>query len=904
MGTGVEAATRAVAPLVFISHARDDDSPVRQQLRENLAALEKAGKIRVWIDLEFKPGVSWRPELKDAIAEASVAILLVSRLFLSASFIRDVELPALEFEHQRRSLPIMPLLLEECMWTAVPLIADAVIWPNEKRRLNDIEPVELQRVLVEFVKLVNEKAMNAVQPRIRADDAVNGTQRLNSPLRPQPIGREHEKDECVAMLQANRGLALYGLPGQGKTELARYVASCCAQQYPDGFCEVDLQNEHQVENLPRLIATALGTPEVTSSYDLLRHKRMVFLLDGFDRLLQDSNPVPIGRALDLLLSALGENSRVIITSQQRIDKAGVVAKKVRPLLAHASLELFQSLSDAGHGQTEVAALQEFVDKDLAGHPLSIKIVARYCSAVRVPIEVLRRLWREKWTEIAKVTPSLDDRTLLASFELSYATLSGTEPQWLLVMSLLPDGISTSQIREIWPDHETEVYDCVRTLSNRAFLEERSDSEALRLVGPLFRFAFEKRSQAYTHPLKALSQKLDEYSDAIDRFIDRYVQAHAPQPTDVDPRKKNELIRAQFHNVHASLERRLDPSKNSSTLSAAGSVLLLYWAYHNNLSAVDNPMASPVDAIRYLKRAHDVYVANERTEDAIRCQYYIGNILWLRGDIAAARPYLGEAISNDSATPQIVCDSQRAFAHIEYKEGSLLRSVELYEKVIERARLSAYSDCVRRCLVGLLDAYRKLEHFDRGISLFESAVRPEIQTYQRSIRGNALRAFAYILSSKGDLSLAEEQYNHALAEFSGVSAFGQAHCKRGLGDVYTRLGRLEDATNEFDAAIRLYDEAQKNPSLGVGLVLLGRGRISLARNDTSVAIAEFRHAADLFDRTQLNEPYEFAVAHELLGDAHIMFGNVDAAGANYQIAIATFVAMNADRVVERLRAKIR
>ena len=888
-------------PLIFISHARDEKSPVREQLVEHLKVLEEAGKIRIWIDLDFKPGDNWNAELQKAIAAAFAAVLLVSRTYLSRSFIQKYELPQLEAEYTKRHLPILPLLLEECLWGEIPIIANSVVWPNEHKRLDEFSDVDLKRVLVEFVTHVREMVGAPGSSAVNVAE-VNApvNQRFLFPL--SPIGRDRERDESTVILRASRGLALFGVPGQGKTALARYVAATLISQFSDGVYEVDLQNEQQVGSLPRLIAAAMGATQAPRFYEVLQNKRVLLLLDAFDQVLLNSEPEKIGRALDSLLMALGPESRVIITSQQRIDKAGVITKEVRPLAKNFAFDLFLGLSSATYSEEEQALLRDFVDRDLAGHPLSIKIVARYCSAVRIPAVDLRRLWREKWTEIAKLTPSLDDRTLLASFELSYATLSLGDRLWLLVMSLLPDGVSSSHVKEIWPLWETEIYDSMRTLSDRAFLEKRGDDDLSRLMGPIFRFASEKRRQAFTHAADPLQSRLLEFSNGVDVFVDRYVQLHAPQPTDDDPQKKNEMIRGQFHNIHASLDRRLEPSKDVATLAAAKSVLSLYWAYHNNLSPIDNPMASPVDAIKYLSKAYDVYIANQRGDDGIRCQYYIGNILWLRGNIADAKLYLMDTASNSGKASQIVCDSQRAFAHIEYKEGNIRRAVDLYERVIDLAKSIDHVDCIRRSIVGILDAYRKLEDFKCGTELFENTVLPQIADYQPSIKGNALRAYAYLLAQLGELQRAEEQYKQAIDVFSRVSAFGLAHCRRGLGDVYIKLNRFREASGEFNTAMRLYDEAQKNPSLGVGLVFLGRGRLYFAQEQLEPAIDEFRKGVALFDRSHLNEPYELGVAHELLGDAYVAANKNDLASANYQIAVTTFARMGASRVVDRLKKK--
>lgn len=886
-------------PLIFVSHAREDESPVRSELLQHLTALEKSGKIRVWIDLNYEAGAEWFPEMEEAFSDAAAAILLVSSLYLSREFIRNEELPALEEQRKTRKLPVLPLLLEECVWKEIPLISQAVVWPNEKRRLNELSVVDRQKTLVEFVGQA-VRAATSEQGAFESGGSTFG--RTDHPFVSIPIGRELERNETISLLRANRGVNLYGVPGQGKTELARYIGSGTPDQYPSGFYEIDLQYEKQIENLSGLIASSIGSTSATSSYEVLRNTRLLLLLDGFDQLLLNNDREKVGRSLSSLLSALGDGSRVIITSHQKIEKIGIVPKPVRPLTPEFSLTLFHKLSGGLYEDSDKAELADFVDRSLGGHPLSIKIVARYCSKVRIPLEDLRRLWREKWAEIAKTNPSFDDRPLFAAFEISYATLANVEQLWFVVLSLLPDGISVSSIKDIWPDEEASVYSALGSLSDRGFLEERGDQSLIRLIGPLYSYSSEKRLEAERNAIGGIGERLRQHASSIDEFLDQYVERFAPQPSDSDQRTKSQLVRVQFHNIHASLSRRLEPSTESSALAAASSVLHLYWAYHNNLGAANNPMVSPIDAVNYLRKAHDIFVANRRNDQAIRCQYYIGNILWLRGD-STARSYLSETANNDGATPEIICDSRRAFAHIEYKESSLTRAVELYEDVIEAAEKIDYVDCIQRCWVGLLDAYRKLEEYDIAIEKFNDGINPSLSHCQRSIRGNLLRAYAYILAQKGDAERAKNFYNDALKEFDGVSAFGQAHCRRGLGDVYLQMGFLDAAATEFDAAMVLYDEAHKNPSLGVGLVALGRGKLLAAKSHFNDAILEFRNTAALFDRNSLNEPYEFGVAHELLGDAHSSLGHRELALANYQIALTTFIRMEATKASSRLNNKI-
>ena len=666
-----------------------------------------------------------------------------------------------------------------------------------------------------------------------------------------PIGRDHDRDAAILDLKRYRGLVLFGAPGQGKTALARYIALTSAGNYKTGVYEVDLESERQIENLPRLIANALGHPDIPGSYDLLHRMSSLVILDGLDNILSAADPAKLRTSLRLLTDALSQDSRVIITCQKRFEKEGLVTREVRPLSQEHALSLFHRFSEGLYTREADGPVSSFVTGDLAAHPLSIKIVGRYGSDLKLPFGDLKRLWNEKWLMIAQESPpSIDDRGLLTAFELTYASLSQTEQLLFLTLSLLPDGISPELIRAIWPQQESESYDALKRLRHRSLLEDDAIHPTFsgRLRGPLFRFALTKKLLLEGNRGNGTTAKVERAAAAIDQYFDHYVTTHAPQYTDADPRQKNELIRSHFHNIHSSVDRRLKPSTRPETIAAARSVLSLYWAYHNNLSGANNPISSTEDATTYLSKAADIFQANKKSEEATKCRYYIGNILWLRGDIPGAQAYLRETEESAEADEKIRCDSRRAFAHIEYKQGDINRSIDQYLTVAESANRIKYESCALRCQIGLLDAYRKLGKLDLGLQTFE-AMKDAVEAYGPDLRGNALRGFAYLLAEKENLSAAESEYQKGLRVFEGVSLFGQAHCQRGLGDVYVKMGRFAEAEIAFDASMRLYDDAQKNPSLGVGLLYLGRSRLALAQKRFEESAQWCRHAAELFGPQQ-------------------------------------------------------
>ncbi|WP_213998601.1 leucine-rich repeat protein [Arsukibacterium sp.] len=100
---------------VFISYSHDDIKQ-RHVLQKFLSNLIRAEKIEIWHDNMINAGDFWDQTIRQKLAEADVAILLVSQSLLASSYIQDVEAPLLMQLHQQRKLSIVPVLIRECCY--------------------------------------------------------------------------------------------------------------------------------------------------------------------------------------------------------------------------------------------------------------------------------------------------------------------------------------------------------------------------------------------------------------------------------------------------------------------------------------------------------------------------------------------------------------------------------------------------------------------------------------------------------------------------------------------------------------------------------------------------------------------------------------------------------------------
>ena len=142
-------------PAVFISYSHKDEA-WKDRLVSHLRVLEYEGALDVWDDRRIEAGDNWREEIETALNAATVAILIISKDFLTSPFIREQELTRILAGRNEGRLKVIPLIAEPCAWQQVGVLQGIQARPKDGRPLSAVAShqvdEDLAALAVEIVK--------------------------------------------------------------------------------------------------------------------------------------------------------------------------------------------------------------------------------------------------------------------------------------------------------------------------------------------------------------------------------------------------------------------------------------------------------------------------------------------------------------------------------------------------------------------------------------------------------------------------------------------------------------------------------------------------------------------------------------------------------------------------------
>lgn len=139
---------------VFISYARADEYWLDLLLEHWQPIEDYHTTLDIWSDKKIETGDNWREEINRALEMARVAVLLVSRPFLSSRFIHLVEWPALQAAAKKREVTVIWLPISPSNVDATPIIEYEAAWRDIEKTLVDMNEGDRERHLVQVTKKI------------------------------------------------------------------------------------------------------------------------------------------------------------------------------------------------------------------------------------------------------------------------------------------------------------------------------------------------------------------------------------------------------------------------------------------------------------------------------------------------------------------------------------------------------------------------------------------------------------------------------------------------------------------------------------------------------------------------------------------------------------------------------
>ena len=133
---------------VFISYSHRDEE-LKEELEIHLATLKRQKKIKPWQDRSIEVGEEWDYEIKTALEDAQIILLLITPRFMASGYINKIELAHAMERHKAGTARVIPIILK-------PVDMQGTFLSNLQALPKDAKPVTQWDDLDEaFINVVN-----------------------------------------------------------------------------------------------------------------------------------------------------------------------------------------------------------------------------------------------------------------------------------------------------------------------------------------------------------------------------------------------------------------------------------------------------------------------------------------------------------------------------------------------------------------------------------------------------------------------------------------------------------------------------------------------------------------------------------------------------------------------------
>jgi hypothetical protein len=242
---------------IFVCYSRADATWL-QRVQVHLEPLDREGRVKVWSDTQIKAGERWQEEIRDALARAKVAVLLISADFYYSEFIAENELPPLLRAERERGLVILCVHVGPSRFERDPVLSVYQSVNSPSRSIRELATPRRERVFDDLARTIENLLSSSEVPLSSEPRLFGSIPSLPPHYVAQLAHFEAVRNEIldttttgVTMIGARKGTTLVGMGGVGKTTLAAALVRDqeIQQAFPDGICWLSLGREPEVLGL-------------------------------------------------------------------------------------------------------------------------------------------------------------------------------------------------------------------------------------------------------------------------------------------------------------------------------------------------------------------------------------------------------------------------------------------------------------------------------------------------------------------------------------------------------------------------------------------------------------------------------------------------------------------------------
>jgi predicted ATPase/DNA-binding SARP family transcriptional activator len=681
-----------------------------------------------------------------------------------------------------------------------------------------------------------------------------------APRLPTQLTRFFGREEEIAWLTQTlcypdvRLVTLTGPGGTGKTRLAINVAARLMAAWDGNVGFVPLADvtpeasgaEHTCDRIAAAISTALGLPPsaemspLTQIVEAVGRQTTLLVLDNFEHLVAEGAPL-----VHTLLERIPSRT-CLVTSRQHLDLDGEQEFAVLPLPTPASVDLFVDRARAVRpgfqlNETNAMAVAALCDR-LEGLPLALELAAAWVRTL-TPAQILQRLsQRFELLVGGRRNVAARHQSLRAAIEWSYQLLTAEQRRFFARLSVFRGGWTLSAAEAVTEEPEALSY--LQQLQECSLVVAEESGEAMRY---------------------RLLETLREFAAA-----------------QVEPEKRRELERR-----HATFFLALAQRADVAAESKEGAALLQEVAeeYDNLRAALDGCLQSVPSG--------DAAVVSEDVELGLALAAAMGYFWLVRAHHTEGRQYLkallsrsGTIRSRDRARALVTAGRLAA-----YQSGAFAASHRLLEEGLALARALDDRPLVASTL--LFQAELAYQHLTAEQC---EAYCEEALALCRELGDR--RGMAVALITLGLIARDEDGRRARAFYEEGVASLRELGSSATLAWACFHLRNAQYLVGEYEAASEVGRESlpifqQYGEAVGIAVCHDLQIAIALARGDLPSARLHFeRHRAAAYDLAAAQAGVvESSRSLTILGDFALAEGDIDAAEASYQRALAIARELN-------------